>query len=329
MDLAVEWFYDRMKLIKDVAKEVEVEEVAVCLPLEYKTASLIYELSKYTNVLAVNLDNFSKKKKAVEWLESRGVKITSKREACKAEFFIDCAAVLSRISEKAGKREIKSVELTKTGENYLKNLKCKVKAISVDSSEIKNFESTYGTCFGLLEALLKLNIYLPGKRVKIIGFGKVGKGCANLLRNIGCKVSVWDLDERKRAEASVMGFEVSNDDANIVVICTDRKVSEKDIKMPEDECILINLGAEIFEYSKEILVDYGLIKKVKSKKANYYIVSEGYAANLSIGTGTPIEIMDLTFSAAVLSLNYLKKLDFEGVIPLPREVEEKLFKKFL
>ncbi|MCS7122029.1 MAG: hypothetical protein NZ895_05465 [Archaeoglobaceae archaeon] len=328
MELSTDWFYERMGLIKEIVKEIEVEEVAICLPLEFKTACFIYELSKYTNVLASKIDDFSTKKQAVKWLEEKGIKIIPKREACKAEFFIDCAAVLSRISEKIGKKEVKSVELTKTGENYLKNLKCKVKAISIDSSEIKNFESSHGTCFGLLEALLKLNIYLPGKNVKIVGFGKVGKGCAELLRKIGCKVFVWDIDEKKKLEAKIMGFEVSNDPAEIVVLCTDKRISEKDVEL-FDGCIVINLGAEIFEYSKEILVDYGLVKKVKGEKTNYYVVSEGYAANLSIGNGTPIEIMDLTFSAAVLSLNCLKNFNFEGVIPLPKDVEELLLKKFL
>lgn len=320
--LSVDWFCERMRLTKKFVKEVEVEEVAICIPLEFKTACLIYELSKYMEVFPTKLDDFSTKETAVRWLEERGIKVFRRKDAVKAEYFLDCSAVLSRTAERIGKREIKVVELTRTGEEYLKRLKIKLRAISVDSSKLKEIESSLGTPFGLLEVLLKLNIYLPGKRVKIVGFGKVGKGCAELLRKIGCRVSVWDLNEIKQKEAISAGFDVSEDlKADLVIICTDSKFEA----MVED-AIVINMGAEIFRAKGEIIRDYGAVKAFKIGEKVFYIVSDGYAANLAIGTGTPVEIMDLTFSAAILALNYLKK-DFEGIIPLPREIEDKIFRE--
>jgi adenosylhomocysteinase len=324
--ISVDWFCNRMKLVKKFVKEVEVEEVAVCIPLEPKTACMLYELSKFTRVFATKLDDFSTKIEAIEWLRERGIDVVNKREAIKAKYFIDCSAVLSRVAEKAGKDEINVVELTKTGENYLKKIKCRIKAISVDSSKIKEFESVYATCFGLLEALLRLNVYLPSKSVRIVGFGKIGQGCANLLRKIGCRVVVWDKDEEKRLRASFFGFEVSRDArADILVLCTDSKVG---LEYVNDGCIVVNMGAEKFEAEGKLVEDFGIVKSYEKDGILYYLVSDGYAANLAIANGTPIEAMDMTFSAAILALNHLKK-DFSGIISLPKEIEEKVVSEAL
>ncbi|MEM0351131.1 MAG: hypothetical protein QXR27_03855 [Archaeoglobaceae archaeon] len=308
-----------MKLIKKFAREVEVEEVAICIPLEFKTACMIYELSKYTNVFPTKLDDFSTKKEAVEWLKEKGIKIFRKREAIKAKYFLDCSAVLSRIAKKAGK-EINVVELTKTGEEYLKRME-KIKAISIDSSRLKEIESIYATPFGLMEALLKLNIYLPGKRVRILGFGKVGQGCAHLLSRIGCKVSVWDKDEEKRLKAYFAGFEVKKDGyADLVILCTDSKV---EFELIPDGSIVVNMGAEKFDAVGKLVDDFGILKSYEKDGKFYYLMADGYAVNLAVASGTPIEVMDLTFSAGILALNHLKK-DFSGLIPLPKEIEEKI-----
>ena len=205
----------------------------------------------------------------------------------------------------------------------------KVRAISVDSSVLKGIgENIHGTAFGLLDALSRLNIYLPDKKVAIVGFGRVGKGCARVLQKLGCKVSVKEVSKVKMLEAKYEGFDVIDDlkDADIIVTCTgvEGVIRSDELETLKNGAILLNLGAE-----REIIVDldpvadYGSIKKYKLNEKEFFLVSDGYAANLAVGYGTPIEIMDRTFSAAILALNYLKK-DFEGVIPLPKEIEERI-----
>lgn len=322
--LSMDWFCERMKLFKKFVRELKVESVAVSVPLEFKTACMIYELSKCAEVFAVKLDEFSTKREAVEWLKDKGVRVVRKRDAVKADCFLDCSAVLSRVAEKLNKDLIKVVELTRTGEEYLRKMN-RVRAISIDSSRIKEIESTYATAFGLLEALLKLNIYLPGKKVKIVGFGKVGQGCAEIMRRIGCKVFVWDKDEEKNVKAIFSGYEVSkHGDADIVIFCTDSKPS---LELVPDEAIVANMGAEMIEAEGELLKDYGLVKRYRKDGKQYYLLADGYAVNLAIGTGTPIEAMDITFSAAILALNKLQE-EFYGVISLPKEIEERVLREF-
>ena len=327
--IKADWYYDRMKLIKRFAREIEVEEVAVCIPLEYISACLIYELSRYTNVIAAKLDEQSTKEDAVSWLKDRGIEVVRKRDAVNAEYFLDCVAVLSRVAVRQGSKELKVVELTKTGEDYLKTLKAKLKAVSLDSSTLKGIgENTYGTAYGLLDALMRLNIFLPERRIKVIRFGRVGKGCARLLKSLGCKVSIWDRSVQRLIEAIYEGFEVSDElNADIIVTCTGsaKCIGVDEIaKMPEG-CILINLGAEVeIEPAGKVVKDYGGVKEYSLKGKRYYLVSEGYAANLALGNGTPIEVMDRTFSAAILALNYLKKEDFTGIRPLPAHIESSI-----
>ncbi len=329
MQINTDWFYEKMKLIKIFSKEVDVEEVAVCLPLEQKTAAMIYELSKHTKVIPTKLDDYSTKTEAVKWLNERGIEITSKRDAAKASYFIDCAATLSKVALKIGKKEINVVELTRTGELYLKTLNVPLKAISVDSSLLKGKgENTCGTAFGLIDALSRLNIYLPGKKVVILGFGRVGKGCARILKKLGCIVKILEISELRKMEAIYEGFGLTNglEDADIIVTCTGTRyaINKKKLANVKNGAIILNLGAEKeIEVSGKLEYDYGAIKKYKYRGVEYFIIANGYAANLAIGNGTPIEIMDRTFSAAILSLNYLK-LDFKGVRPLPKEIEEKI-----
>jgi adenosylhomocysteinase len=331
MEISVDWFYEKMQLVKEFAKEIEVDEVAICLPLEYKTAVLIYEMSRHTTVLPVKLDDHSTKKGAVEWLKDRGISILRKRDAVKAKYFLDCAAVLSRIAAKS-RDEIRVVELTKTGEDYLRLMeeRIRVRAISVDFSTLKGIgENVHGTAFGLLDVLLRLNIYLPGKKAVIVGYGRVGKGCARILRNLGCSIAVLDTSPQKLLEAEYEGFGTVSDlsDADIIVTCTGRKnaITAEMLRGLKEGAVLLNLGAEYeIEIAGELVADYGGVKKYRLVK-DYYIVADGYAANLAIGNGTPIEVMDRTFSAALLSLNYLKE-SFDGIRPLPKEIEEKILK---
>ncbi len=329
MEIGADWFYERMKLVKKFAKEVNIPEVAVCLPLEYKTAVLAFELSKYTDVTVARLDDYSTKRGAVEWLRERGIGVVRKRDAVGSEYFLDCAAVLSRVAVKAGKSFVKVVELTKTGEEHLRKLNARIRAISVDSSTLKGVgENTYGTAFGLLETLLRLNVYLPGKRAAVVGFGRVGSGCARLLRSVGCSVSVVEVSASRKIEAIYEGFEIGDfGEADIVVTCTGVAgvLGFDELSKLKTGAVVLNLGAEFeIDLSRcELIADYGAVKKYRAGETEFYVVADGYAANLAVGNGTPIEVMDRTFSAAILALNHLKE-DFEGIAPLPPEIETRV-----
>ena len=122
----MDWVYEKMRLVKKVCKEVELESVAVFLPMEYKSAVLINELSKVTDVYPFVVDDPTTKKDALEWLKANvDVFELDELKSVDANYFLDCAAVLTRKARRLGMLDrVKGVvELTKTGVEILKNFK--------------------------------------------------------------------------------------------------------------------------------------------------------------------------------------------------------------
>ena len=339
----MDWVYENMHLVKiackEVGKDLEGCVVSMAFPLEYKTAVLANELSKYCDVLVTPFSSGTTRVEAVEWLRDRGVEVCDVKSALKADNYLDCASTLVRSAKDL--RDVKGIiELTKSGEEFLKTVNVH-KAIVVDNSVVKGIgENVYGTGVGLLDGLLRLNLNVVGKTVAIVGFGRVGRGCAHILRNF-CRVVVVEIDPIKAMEADYMGYEVVDlhealKIADIVVTCTGRR---KLLSLPEFECVkrgcvLCNMGAYNDEIDIESLKDwkvrdFGFVKRFERDEKYFYVVADGEAINLALGNGTPIEIMDRTFATVVYALHYTVINDFSGVIPLPREIDDRISRLIL
>ncbi len=340
----MEWVFERMIYTKEacklISKSIEDETVSVCFPLEYKTAVLIYELSKYVDLRVCRFDDPTTKVEAVRWLEDREVKIRKKEECLDSDYFLDCVASLTRKALKADKSVNGVIELTRSGVDRLRSLYVKKvfrKAISIDDSELKGKgENIYGTGLGLLDALIRLNIMLPGKNVFIIGFGRVGEGCASVLKKLGCEVEVFDKDRLRCSLAEYMGFKVSEVEdglrkADIVVTATgvDGIINSSNIKCLKNGVILCNMGAGRYEIDLRNLEGYKRIEVGEyisklSGQNHFYVLADGHPINLTMGNGTPLEIMDRTFALVAFALEHLIKKEFSGIIETPKEVERRL-----
>ena len=333
----IEWINEKMRLVKkackDVGRDLEGCKVAISFPLEYKTAVLIGELSKYCEVLVTPFSPATTKEDAVSWLKEKGIDILDTSEVVKADYYLDCVAKIVREAHRIGRLDgVKGViELTRSGLDYLEKLRVK-KAIVIDSSFIKGVgENVYGTGLGLLDGLLRLNVNLIGKTAVVVGYGRVGKGCATVLRKF-CRVIVVEIDPIRAFEASCEGYEVKElkealKEADVVVTCAGRERVVKDdhFDYVKNGCIIANMSA----YPDEIALpdgwsvkDFGFVKKFSRGERHFYVVAEREAVNLALGNGTPVEIMDRTFATVVYALRYLIKEDFSGLIPLPREIDE-------
>ncbi len=333
-----EWVYERMTLIKMACKEVSRDlkgcRVAIAFPLEFKTAVLIKELSKYCEVLVTPFSPATTKDEAVKWLKSSGIDVYDAGDVIKADYYLDCVAKLLRIAkERSCLDKVEgAIELTRSGLDYLREIDVK-KAIVVDDSFVKGIgENVYGTGMGLIDGLLRLNINLIGKTAVIVGFGRVGKGCAFALRNF-CRVIVVEIDPLRAMEAVYMGYEVMElkkalEHADIVVTCAGKRgvIKEDYLSYVKNGCIICNMSAYIdeIELPEVSAEDFGFAKKYFKGDKYFYVVADREAVNLALGNGTPIEIMDRTFATVVFALQYLIKKNFSGVISLPREIDEKM-----
>jgi|GEM_PF-531556 adenosylhomocysteinase len=352
----MDWVLERMHLVRmaceDVSENIGDLRISICFPLEYKTAVLIYELSKYCMVKACMFDDATTKFDAVEWLKKHGIEIAEKEECLDSEYYMDCVATLTRLALKRlalkkQKLQVKGIlELTRSGVSVLEKLNRSgeynsdliPKTISIDDSVIKGEgENIYGTGMGLLDALLRLNIHLPGKKVFIIGFGRVGEGCAEMLRKIGCYVYVTDRDSLRCALAEYRGFEVVDvenglSSADIVVTATGTNgiINSKNSGYVKSGAVLCNMGAARYEIDVRDLVKlyrmkhFDKVTKFYNDSSHFYVLADGEAANLTMGNGTPIEIMDRTFALTIFGLEYLVKNDFDGIMKTPHEVERRL-----
>src|SRR3989442_5215643 len=84
-------------------------------------------------------------------------------------------------------------------------------AINVNDSVTKSkFDNIYGCRHSLPDGLMRASdVMLGGKVAVVLGYGEVGKGCAQALRGQGCRVIVTEIDPICALQAAMEGYEVT------------------------------------------------------------------------------------------------------------------------
>ncbi len=106
-------------------------------------------------------------------------------------------------------------EETTTGVHRLYKLqelgKLLVPAFNVNDSVTKSkFDNLYGCRHSLVDGLNRaLDVMISGKVAVVIGYGDVGKGCAQSLRGQGARVIVTEIDPINALQAAMEGYEVT------------------------------------------------------------------------------------------------------------------------
>jgi adenosylhomocysteinase len=105
-------------------------------------------------------------------------------------------------------------EETTTGVHRLNQMAAKgellMRAINVNDSVTKQkFDNIYGCRHSLPDGLMRAtDVMIVGKRVVILGYGDVGKGCAAAMKAAGARVIVTECDPICALQACMEGFEV-------------------------------------------------------------------------------------------------------------------------
>ncbi|KTC98837.1 S-adenosyl-L-homocysteine hydrolase, partial [Legionella geestiana] len=86
----------------------------------------------------------------------------------------------------------------------------KVPAINVNDSVTKSkFDNLYGCRESLLDGLKRAtDVMIAGKTALILGYGDVGKGCAQALRGQGAQVWISEIDPICALQAAMEGYRV-------------------------------------------------------------------------------------------------------------------------
>ena len=245
-------------------------------------------------------------------------------------------------------------EETTTGVHRLyereKNGTLPVPAINVNDSVTKSkFDNKYGCRESLVDAIRRAtDLMLAGKVAVVAGYGDVGKGSAQSLRNADVRVIVTEIDPICALQAAMDGYEVKKildaaPRADIVVTATGNRdiVNEKLFRSLKDKTIVCNIG----HFDNEIDMawlnkTYGNTKDSIKPQVDKYtidgkdiiVLAEGRLVNLGCAMGHPSFVMSNSFTNQVLAQIELwnNHANYENkVYTLPKHLDEKVAKLHL
>ena len=241
-------------------------------------------------------------------------------------------------------------EETTTGVHRLYKLheqgKLLIPAFNVNDSVTKSkFDNLYGCRHSLVDGLNRaLDVMISGKVAVVIGYGDVGKGCAQSLRGQGARVIVTEIDPINALQAAMEGYEVTTIEDTLgrgdIYVTTTGNVDvitiEHMTKM-KDQAVICNIGHFDNEIQVEKLVNYPGIKRtnIKPQVDKYtfkpgqeiFLLAEGRLVNLGCATGHPSFVMSNSFSNQTLAqLDLWKNKDTykAGVYVLPKKLDEEV-----
>ena len=216
-------------------------------------------------------------------------------------------------------------------------------AMNVNDSVTKSkFDNLYGCRESLIDGIKRAtDVMIAGKICVVLGYGDVGKGCAQAFRGMGATVWVTEIDPICALQAAMEGYRVVNmDDAaslgdifvtttgNVNVIDHDHMVAMK------NEAIVCNIGhfdseiniASLEQYQWEEIkpqVDHVIFPDGK----RIIILAKGRLVNLGCATGHPSFVMSASFTNQVMAqIEFFTKGDnYENkVYVLPKILDEKV-----
>ena len=240
-------------------------------------------------------------------------------------------------------------EETTTGVHRLyermKNGTLLMPAINVNDSVTKSkFDNKYGCRESLVDAIRRAtDLMLAGKVAVVAGFGDVGKGSADSLRDAKVRVIVTEIDPICALQAAMEGYEVKRMDeavkeADIIVTTTGNKniITAKHFKAMKHNAIVCNIGHFDIEIDMAWLnANYGKTKDTIKPQVDKYtidgkdiiVLAEGRLVNLGCAMGHPSFVMSNSFSNQVLAQlelwNHSEKYE-KKVYTLPKHLDEKV-----
>jgi adenosylhomocysteinase len=219
----------------------------------------------------------------------------------------------------------------------------KVPAFNINNSVTKSkFDNLYGCRESLIDGIKRATgVMIAGKVAVIAGYGDVGKGCAQALRNFGATVWITEIDPICALQAAMEGYRVltMNDAAplaDIFVTATGnvQVITHEHMLRMKNQAILCNIGhfdceidvASLRQYPWENIkpqVDYVIFPEGK----RLILLAEGRLVNLACASGHPSFVMSTSFTNQVLALMELWQNPHQyppAIYVLPKTLDEEV-----
>lgn len=219
----------------------------------------------------------------------------------------------------------------------------KTSAINVNDSVTKSkFDNLYGCRESLVDGIKRAtDVMISGKLAVVLGYGDVGKGCAQALRGQGARVAVTEVDPICALQAAMEGYQVVRiedvvDQADIFVTATGnyKVISHEHMLAMKNEAIVCNIGHFDNEIEVDALRQYAWenikpqVDHVIFPNGNRIILlAEGRLVNLGCATGHPSFVMSNSFTNQVLAQIELwhNSENYDNhVYVLPKHLDEKV-----
>ncbi len=228
-------------------------------------------------------------------------------------------------------------------------------AVNVNDSVTKSkFDNLYGCRHSLTDGILRASdVMLAGKVAVVLGYGDVGKGCAQALRGQGARVVITEIDPICALQAAMEGYQVAtlNDvvkTADIFVTSTGNLdiITIEHMAQMKDKAIVGNIGHFDNEIDMAGLKTYpGIVRNNIKPQFDEWIFPDGHSVlilaegrllNLGCATGHPSFVMSCSFTNQVVAQIDLHlaaqgkatlsgtKYDRKEVYTLPKKLDEKV-----
>lgn len=214
------------------------------------------------------------------------------------------------VSEETTTGVMRLYEMAKMGQ-------LKLPAINVNDAVTKSkFDNLYGCRESLLDGIKRAtDVMIAGKIALILGFGDVGKGCAQALRGQGATVWITEIDPICALQAAMEGYRVVHLDdvaelVDIVVTATGNYhvVTHEHMLRMKNQVIVCNIGHFDSEIDVQSLRQYvwdnvkpQVDQVIFEDGKRLTLLAQGRLVNLGCATGHPSFVMSASFSNQVLA----------------------------
>ena len=216
-------------------------------------------------------------------------------------------------------------------------------AMNVNDSATKSkFDNLYGCRESLIDSIKRAtDVMIAGKICVVLGYGDVGKGCAQAFRGMGATVWVTEIDPICALQATMEGYRVVQmDDAAAmgdIFVTTTGNVSVIDhdhMAAMKNEAIVCNIGHFDSEINIASLEKYEWVEikpqvdhVIFPDGKRIILLAKGRLVNLGCATGHPSFVMSASFTNQVMAqIEFYKNSDdYENqVYILPKILDEKV-----
>jgi adenosylhomocysteinase len=216
-------------------------------------------------------------------------------------------------------------------------------AMNVNDSVTKSkFDNLYGCRESLMDGIKRAtDVMIAGKICVVLGYGDVGKGCAQAFRGLGATVWVTEVDPICALQAAMEGFRVVTMDevasqGDIFVTATGnyKVITHDHMAAMKNQAIVCNIGHFDNEIDVASLRDYSW-ENIKPQVDHIgfpdgkriILLAEGRLVNLGCATGHPSFVMSNSFTNQVLAqIDMFRHTDRYplGVYTLPKQLDEEV-----